>query len=327
MLADTLREKQTSHRRTHEAMGTVMVHEVCGPYAEESLDAVQIEIERLEGLFSRFLPDSEISQINRMAGTDEVEISFETFEVLSRAVGFSRNSRGLLDVSIGPLVDLWKISRNTLSVPDQDAMEMARQLVNFEDISMDHVRQAAGLRKAGQSIDLGGIGKGYTADKVIEVLRTFGNTSAFSNLGGNVVTLGKKTNGESWKVGIQHPRATGRLIGVVSVCDQSVVTSGDYQRYIISRDGRRFHHLIDPRTGRPAASGLISVTIIADESLTADALSTMVFIAGLDKGTEILKDFPNTHAILVDENLRIFITHDLQDCFQSDRDVHVNIIK
>jgi thiamine biosynthesis lipoprotein len=326
MLADTLREKQTSHRRTHEAMGTVMIHEVCGPFAEESLDAVQAEIERLEGLFSRFITESEISRINRVAGIDEVQIGFETFEVLSRAVEFSQISPGLLDVTIGPLVDLWKIGRNTFSVPDQSAMETACGLVNYKDISMNLGRQLAGLRKAGQSIDLGGIGKGYAADKVIEVLRTFGNTSAYSNLGGNVVTLGKKPNGESWKVGIQHPRAPGRLIGVVSVCDQSVVTSGDYQRYIIGRDGRRYHHLIDPRTGWPAASGLISVTIVADESVTADALSTMVFIAGLDEGSELLKDFPNTHAVLVDENLRVYITHDLRDCFQSGRDVHVNII-
>lgn len=326
MLADIFLQKQTSHRRTHEAMGTVMVHEVCGPYAEESLDAVQAEIERLEGLFSRFLMDSEISQINRMAGIKEVLIGFETFEVLSRAVEFSQVSPGLLDITIGPLVDLWKTSRNTLSVPDQNAMEMARELVNFKDMSLDRGRQAAGLFKAGQSIDLGGIGKGYAADKIIEVLRTYGNTSAYSNLGGNVVTLGKKPNGESWKVGIQHPRAPGKLIGVVSVCDQSVVTSGDYQRYIIGRDDRRYHHLIDPRTGWPATSGLISVTIIADESVTADALSTMVFIAGLDKGSELLKGFPNTHAVLVDKNLRVYITHDLRDCFQSDRDVHVNII-
>lgn len=313
-------------RKTQFAMGTIMVHEAYGRYAQESVEAVCAEVERLENLFSRFRPESEISRINRTAGKRKQPVSSETFEVLSRAVQFSRCCPGYLDITISPLVDVWKIGRNAQAVPDETAIHEKLHLVNFRDIILNPEKQTAGLRRIGQSIDLGGIGKGYAADKVLDVYKTFDIHSAYSNLGGNVVTLGTKPDGSSWKIGIQHPRMEDRLIGAVASVGQSAVTSGDYQRYISGVDGKRYHHILSPRTGYPSESGLLSVTIVTDDSMTADALSTMVFIAGMEKGIAVLSEYPQVDAVLVDADCQVFVTRGLKDCFQADTDIQWNIL-
>ena len=184
----------------------------------------------------------------------------------------------------------------------------------------------AGLRSTGQSIDLGGIGKGFAGDRIREVFKCFDITSAYSNLGGNVVTLGAKPDGRPWRVGIQHPRREQELVGAVAVVDQTVVTSGDYQRYFTDEQGKRCHHILDPKTGYPAESGLMSVTIVSESSLVADALSTIVFVAGIDKGLECLRSFRHTEAILVDAGLQVYVTRGLEGRFQADQGITVTIL-
>lgn len=311
-------------QQTHCAMGTIVSHKAFGIYAEESLLAVRSEIERLEKLFSRFLPQSEISLVNQAAGIRSEKVSLDTFEVLSTAVEFSAHCRGLLDITINPLVDLWCSAKDSFSPPDETKIKDVLALVNYTDLYLDAEQRTAGLHNIGQSIDLGGIGKGYTANKIVEMYQTFGIRSAFSNLGGNVVTLGTKPDGSPWKIGIRHPRQEKRLIGVVSAVNQTVVTSGDYQRYFTGKNGKRYHHILDPLNGYPAESGLISVSIVTDDSMTADALSTMVFMAGMEKGLELLRGYPQTEAILVDSDEEVFVTKGLIDCFQADKSIRLN---
>ncbi len=185
---------------------------------------------------------------------------------------------------------------------------------------------SAGLGRTGQSIDLGGIGKGYTGDKILDVLRKYDISSAYSNLGGNVVTLGAKPDGSPWNIGIQHPRQENGMIGVVSVVGQTVVTSGDYQRYSTGGQGQRRHHILDPRTGYPSESGLVSVSIVADRSVVADALSTMLFVSGMEKGLGFLSRFPRAEAILVDSRLQVYVTKGLRSRFQADKGIAVTIL-
>jgi FAD:protein FMN transferase len=184
----------------------------------------------------------------------------------------------------------------------------------------------AGLRNKGQSIDLGGIGKGFASDKILEIYREYGISSAYSNLGGNVVTLGAKPDGSPWHVGIQHPRQENQLIGSVSVVNQTVVTSGDYQRYFTDSQGKRHHHILNPTTGYPAESGLISVSIITEKSLVADALSTIMFVAGMKKGREYLRTVPQTEAIFVDSDLKVYVTSGLRYRIQAEEDIDVEIL-
>lgn len=307
-------------------MNTVMTHRAFGRNAEEALGAVRDEAARLEALLSRFIPVSEISRINRSAGMKSERLSGDTYEVLSRAVGFSRCCQGLFDVTIGPLVTLWNSSKDTCKPPEDSRIRQVLPLVDYTGLLLDSSGKAAGLKRIGQSIDLGGIGKGFAGDKFLEVFSKYDVKSAFTNIGGNVAALGAKPDGSPWRVGIRHPRQENSLIGLVSVADKAVVTSGDYQRYFIDSNGKRYHHILDPSTGYPAESGLVSVTVVADSSMDADALSTILFIAGMNKGIEILKSFPGTEAIFIDVNLMVCVTRGLKDCFQAGEGINVEIL-
>jgi thiamine biosynthesis lipoprotein len=308
-------------------MGTVMTHKAYGPRAEGSLAAVCREVGRIEGLLSRFLPGSEINRVNRSAGKECERVSRETYDVLSEAVEFSRSYPGCLDVTIGPLVSLWRIARETSAQPDEPNISRVLPLVSHRDLVLNPRRRTAGLRKAGQSVDLGGIGKGFAGDRILGVYRRYGVSSAYSNLGGNVVTVGTRPDGTPWQIGIQHPRQEDRLIGSVSVANQSVVTSGDYQRSWTDREGRRHHHILDPATGHPAQSGLISVSIVAESSMAADALSTIVFVAGIEKGLAIVRGFRQAEAILVDTDVKVYVTRGLRDRFQADKGIAPTILQ
>lgn len=312
---------------TQQAMGTLMCHRIYGRHAEECLAVVCSEISRLEGLFSCFQPQSEISQINQSAGMGGVRISYETFEVLGKTAQFSRANHGLFDATIAPLVRLWSEGRRTLSQPDHASIQQVLPLVNYADLILNYQEMTAGLRKVGQAIDLGGIGKGFAGSKILEIFTAFDIASTYSNLGGNVVALGAKPDGSAWRIGIQHPRLEDRLIGAVSVVGRSVVTSGDYQRCFTDKNGIRHHHILDPLTGYPSCSGLISVTIVSEDPLAADVLSTAVFIAGLEKGLELLRCSPNTEAIFVDEDMQVFITKGLKGRFQSDEAIRLVVLE
>jgi len=319
-------ENRLVSQMTHCAMDTVMTHKAFGLNAEDSLESVHREIARIEKLLSRFLPDSEISRVNGSAGTKSEKVSRETYDVLSDAVEFSRCLPGCFDMTIAPLVTLWRAAKESLAQPDSSSIKQVLPLVNYRDLILDPWEMTAGLGNVGQSVDLGGIGKGFAGDRIQEVLKGFDISSACSNLGGHVVTLGAKPDGSLWHVGIQHPRQETGLIGSVSVVNQTLVTSGDYQRCFTDSQGKRHHHILNPRTGYPAESKLISVSIVSDKSLVADALSTVLFVAGMEKGLEFLKSFPQTEAILVDDDLQVFVTQGLRYRFRADKGIAVTIL-
>jgi thiamine biosynthesis lipoprotein len=311
---------------TNQGMSTIMTHHAIGKHANSALKAIRKEAIRMEGLMSRFTDDSEISKINRDAGFKSERISKETVEVLTRAIEFSQYSQGLFDITIGPLITLWNTGRDNINMITDEMIKQALRLVNYNNLKLDFANQTAGLEQAGQMIDLGGIGKGYVGDKFVEIFRKYDISSAFSNIGGNVVALGFKPDGSPWRVGIQHPRLLNQIIGSVSITNQAVVTSGDYQRYFVDCNGRRCHHILDPRTGYPAESGLVSVTVVADNSMDADALSTVLFISGVEKGLSLLKRYQGAEAIFINCNLQIYITSGLKDSFQGGDGAEVYII-
>ncbi|AEY67887.1 FAD:protein FMN transferase [Clostridium sp. BNL1100] len=306
-------------------MNTDITYRVFGQKAELAVADAKAELSRLENKLSRFIPDSEISKINMFAGKGRVKISYETYEVLSFALLLSEISQDLFDITLGPLIDLWDY-KHSFHVPEEAKIQSALFKVNFRDLLLNSQDNTASLRKAGQSIDLGGIGKGYASDRFIEILQEHGVSSAFINIGGNVSTLGKKSDGSPWSVGIRHPRRDNCLLGAVKVISKAVVTSGDYERYFIDSTGTRRHHILNPVTGYPAESGLISVTVVNDNAMIADALSTAIFVAGIDKGIEYLEHFPGAEAVLVDNRQQVFITQGLKECYQTAEGIEVNII-
>ena len=164
-------------------------------------------------------------------------------------------------------------------------------------------------------MDLGGIAKGYAGDEAIKIYKKYGIKSAYINLGGNVVVLGTKPDGKPWRIGVQNPRAeNGFYIGIVEVADKAVVTSGDYERFF-EENGKRYHHILDPKTGRPADSGLISSTIVTDVSMDADALSTAAFVLGLEKGRALVESLEGVEAIFVTKDKEVYVTDGLRNSF------------
>jgi len=295
-------------------MDTAVSMRIHGQGAGCAYRKVKSELKRLEKLLSRFIYNSDISRINQAAGKSCVKISPETCGILSEAVRLSVITGGLFDITIAPLVDLWNVKKSHCA-PDEVDIRNTLSYVNYRDIIIDTDKGTAALNRPGQAIDLGGIGKGYAGDRCMKLLEENGIASAFVSIGGNVSTLGNNPNGHSWRVGIRHPRELNSLIGAVTVTGKSVVTSGDYERYFIDRDGIRRHHILSPITGYPVDSGLISVTVIHDNALTADALSTAIFTGGIEKGLGCLAHYKGAEAVLVDKDLRIYVTEGIRDYF------------
>lgn len=306
-------------------MNTDISYRVFGEKAELAAVCAKSELSRLEKKLSRFLPDSEVSRINLSEGSGHIKISCEVYEILSFALRLSEITQGLFDITVGPLIDLWDY-KHSIQAPEETRIQHILPLVDFHELTLNSDEKTLSLRKPGQSIDLGGIGKGYASDRFIKVLKEHGISSAFINIGGNVSTLGNRPDGSPWSIGIRHPRQEGCLLGAVKVTGKAVVTSGDYERYFIDREGKKWHHILNPATGYPAESGLISVTAVADSAMTADALSTAIFVAGIKKGLEYLAQFSGVEAVLVDERQQVFITQGLKECYQAVEGINAAII-
>lgn len=306
-------------------MNTDITCKAYGNKTKRARACVVKEIRRLENKLSRFIPSSEIGRLNRSAGKAPVKVSPETFAILGLAIHYSEISHGLFDISIGPLMDVWDIAHASYA-PSRDGISQASCLVGYHDLTLNWQERTAMLRKPGQSIDLGGIGKGYASDRCIEVLQGIGITSAAVNIGGNVSVLGAKPDGRPWQVGIRHPRKCGRLLGALDATVGAIVTSGDYERFFMDAEGRRYHHILNPITGHPVDSGLISVTVVACDGLTADALSTAIFVAGIEEGLEYLGRSTGAEAVLMDENQQVFITKGLEARFRGFNGIDANLI-
>lgn len=266
-------------------------------------DACEARLNELEQVFSAHISTSDVCRINDAAGDHPVKVSVEVFTVLKTARGFAEKSGGAFDPTIGPLVSLWGIGTEHEKVPSEDEIAAARALVNWKLLSLDEEAGTAFLEKEGMALDLGGIAKGFAADEIASVLKDAGVSSALVDLGGNVYVIGsrpaesgKSASGDGtgvaerkWRVGVKNPFKPEEGAALrVDVADTSVVTSGNYERYF-EKDGVRYHHIINPETGWPAESGLVSCTIIDSSSLKADVLSTAVFVLGKDKGLELLE--------------------------------------
>jgi len=296
-------------------MGTIITVKAYGKNADKAADKVFKRISELEEILTVNDTGSEIDDLNDMAGIVEVKLSSDSLYVLNKAKEYAELSEGAFDVTIGPLVKAWNIGTDNPRVPLKDEIDELLKLVDFRDLKIDNANHTAYLARRGQMVDLGGIAKGYAGDEAIKVLKENGIESALVNLGGNVVVLGSKPDGNLWTVGIQNPReAAGKYLGTISVRDKAVVSSGDYERYFM-KDGVRYHHILDPRTGYPADSGLISTTIIADSAIDADALSTSVFVLGLENGMKLVESLDGVEAVFVTEDKKVYVTEGLKDIF------------
>ncbi len=297
------------------ALGTIITQRVYGAGAEEASRQVSAMIAELDGLWTINSPGGDINRLNDNAGQGFIELDPRTVDILVQARHISELSDGkAFDITVGPLVKAWGIGTESPQVLDKAVVQQLLPLVDYRDVQVDTASNSARLMRKGQIVDLGGIAKGAIGDMALEIYKRNGIFSAFINLGGNVAVLGSKPDGSPWRVGIQDPRGEdGEIIGIVEVTDRAVVSSGDYQRYFIS-DGQRYSHILDPKTGYPADSGLMSVTIVAPSSTVADGLAK-VLVLGLEEGLKLVTDYGDAEAIFITTDKQIYLTPGIQGHF------------
>ena len=265
-------------------------------------------IREIENLMSVNIPSSDVSRINAAAGIEPVKVHNDVYTVIERAMYFAEISGGAFDPTVGPLVSLWGIGAENQRVPPQEEIYAVLPFVNFRYLYLDADARTVFLAHHGMALDLGAIAKGYAADEAANIARKAGVRQAKIDLGGNIVLVGTKIDKSPWKVGIQNPgNAHGSIVGILQVTEKTVVTSGVYERFFTD-NGKNYHHIFYPSTGYPSENGLVSVTLITNISMDADALSTAVFVMGYETGITLLESFPGTEAVFVFEDNSIRIT-------------------
>lgn len=297
-------------------MGTVITITLYDSTDESILTKSFDKIEELESILSINENGTLIDKINENAGISPVEVDDDTFTIIKKGIEYSNLTNGLFDISIGPLVKLWSIGLPEAKVPTLNEINEKLPLINYKDIEIDEENKTVFLKRKGMMIDLGGIAKGYTADIISNILVEEGVKSAIINLGGNVYALGTKVNGSNWTIGIQNPFSDrGDIVGTISINNKSVVTSGIYERYI-EKDGIKYHHILNPKTGYPYDNEIAGITIISDKSVDGDALSTSVFAMGLKDGINFVNTQENIDAIFITKDNKIYITNGIKDIFK-----------
>jgi len=294
------------------AMGTKVEITLMGESEESAqkaaLQAFQ-EIKRIEYLMSPWIESSDVNRINRSAGNDGVKVSPETIEVIKRAQEVSKLSGGGFDITVGPLVELWRKARERGAPPEMEEVKEALNLVNFRNLKT-HYGGKVSLRKKGMSIDLGGIAKGYAVDRAFELLKALGYRNLVVNAGGDLRVGGSKPEGP-WSIGIQHPRDPEKIMARISISDTAVATSGDYEKFFIHQD-KRYHHILNPKNGFPA-EGCQSVTVLHKEGATADALATAIFVLGPEKGYALCQTLEGVECLIVDKQGKFTFSPNLKD--------------
>lgn len=310
------------------AMDTVMEVAAYGEHAEQAVKYTEKRIEELENRLSRTKADSLVSGLNRDGSIRH--LTYDYWNLIARAKEYRDATNGAFDITIAPVMDAWGFTGDSFRVPEQSELDTLLKKVNSDAIQMLGSPSDSVTLGEGQAIDLGGIAKGYTSDWVEQTFRANGIESGKISLGGNVFVLGGKPDGSDWRVGIKDPRNESGLAAILSLRDAYAITSGGYERYF-EENGKTYHHIIDPSTGYPADSGLLSVTVVAADNgpdwagagngAMCDAFSTALFVMGEEQALDFWRnggyDFD---LVLVTEDGRVVITAGLADRFEEVKD-------
>ena len=311
-----------SETRTVYAMDTVMNLTVYGENAAAALESAEKELHTLdEAVLSRTAEGSELYALNASNG-ETVECGADDIlpALIETALTISDATDGAFDPTLAPVLDAWGFTKDERRVPSADELKELLSHTGCGKVALEKTADGWTVTLLdGAQLDLGGIAKGYAAGRVRTILREAGVTSAIISLGGNVAAVGKKPDGSAWTVGLQDPDRPEAYFGTVSIEDACVVTSGAYQRYF-EENGVCYHHILDPHTGCPAESGVKSVSVVVQDDTLADALSTALFVMGLDAGAELWNSSGlSFEAVFVTDDNTVWITPGLAGRYQSDR--------
>ncbi|NWL89927.1 thiamine biosynthesis protein ApbE [Paenibacillus sp. 79R4] len=308
--------KETAfYSQTYFIFDTVVNVKLYGEHAKPSqLEYIKDLMEDMDQKLSRTLETSEIYRVNQAAGKQAVRVSQDTFDVVQTALDYAIDTGGLYDPTVGPLISLWNIGNEGAHIPSEPELNKAVHLIGYKDVEINSKERTIKLLRPGMALDLGGIGKEYTANRIAAYLNSQQVDSAIINLGGSsIIALGSKPDGQSWNIGLQDPdKARGEVLGRVLIKNKTIDSSGVYERFFIE-NGVRYHHIMDPRTGYPSRSGLKSVTIICDSMSNNAPSSTAVFIMGLEEGMKVIKQHLGVEALFITEDNQIYMTPGLKE--------------
>ena len=305
---------EESASRDFFAMDTYMSVLAYGENAGTAVEKAVQEVNRLDSLLSAGDPDSEVGMINGNGGG---VLSEDGRVLMERSLSLAAETDGRFDVCIYPLVELWGFTGQHYRLPGSGEISAVLPLTDPAGMTFDRNTGEVSFSKEGMMIDFGGIAKGYTSSRIIDIFRENGIGSGLVSLGGNIQALGRKPDGSMWKIGIQDPEDSAAMIGVLEISDKAVITSGGYERFF-EENGNVYHHILDPETGYPADSGLLSVTIVCTDGTEADGLSTSLFIMGKEEALRFWRERSETFdVILVTDQREIIVTEGLRDSFSS----------
>ncbi|WCO03662.1 FAD:protein FMN transferase [Psychroserpens ponticola] len=293
---------QQPYKRTLKLMGsrfdiTVVANDSI--QANIYIDTAVAEISRIENLISSWDNTSQTSEINRNAGIKPVKVDKELFDLIERAIGISKLTDGAFDISYASMDKIWKFDGSMTKMPSKEEIISSVEKVGYQNIVLDKMDSTVFLKLEGMKIGFGAIGKGYAADKAKSLLISKGVPSGIINASGDMNTWGKQPNGDEWKVAITNPMDKNKVFALLPITNGAVVTSGNYEKYV-NFNGKRYAHIIDPRTGYPS-TGIISVTVFAPKAELADALATSVFVMGKEAGLDRINQLPKIECIIIDD--------------------------
>jgi len=293
---------QQPYKRTVKLMGsrfdiTIVANDSI--QANKYIDTAIAEISRIEKLISSWDANSQTSEINRNAGIKPVKVDKELFDLIERAIGISKLTDGAFDISYASMDRIWKFDGSMTKMPSEEEIIASVEKVGYQNIVLDKKNSTVFLKLEAMKIGFGAIGKGYAADKAKSLLISKGVPSGIINASGDMNTWGKQPNGNEWKVAITNPMDKNKVFALLPITNGAVVTSGNYEKYV-NFNGKRYTHIIDPRTGYPS-TGIISVTVFAPKAELADALATSVFVMGKETGLDRINQLPKIECIIIDD--------------------------
>lgn len=317
-------QNMAEHSESFFAMDTYMTFTAYGMDAEAAVLAAEDKIRELEALWSVTDENSDIYAVNHSAG-QTVTIDQKTAELVSFALDMAEKTNGVLEPTIYPVLTAWGFTTGENRIPTEIELAGLLDKVGYEKVKLNENQIQT---EPGSMIDMGAVGKGYAGDEAAQVLRERGITAALLDIGGNIQAIGTKPDGSDWRVGLKAP-FSGNVLGIFQISDMAVVTSGNYERFFVGDDGKTYGHIVDPATGRPVENGIASVSIIASEGKLCDALSTALFVMGLEQAKEYWRQHKDYEMILIMEDGNIYLTEGIRDRFSlnSDyKDMNINVI-
>lgn len=257
------------------------------------------EVKRIENLISDWIPTTQISKVNANAGIKPIKVDLEVYNLVERALKISKLTDGAFDISYASMDKIWKFDGSMKEMPSEETIKKSVEKVGYKNVILSQKDTTIFLKHQGMKLGLGGIGQGYIADKIKELLQGKGCSSGLVNVSGDISTWGKQQNGKLWTIGIINPMNKNKVFATFPLEDTAVETSGSYEKYVVF-NGKRYSHIIDPRTGYPA-SGIVSVTVFAKQTELADALATSIFVMGVDVGIHFINQINGLDCIIVDD--------------------------